>query len=83
MRCVYRLAHFPYYFLRPRRTLTYFAPGDADAYSFANNEPVALLNGAQLLGLLEKHGYSSELTFKRHVDLIRPRCEKAWYANTP
>lgn len=30
----------------------------ADAYAFANNEPVTLLNGAQLLGLLQKHGYT-------------------------
>jgi restriction system protein len=29
----------------------------ADAYSFANNEPITLLDGAQLLGLLQKHGY--------------------------
>ena len=29
-----------------------------DAYAFANNEPVTLLNGAELLGLLKKHGYS-------------------------
>jgi hypothetical protein len=30
----------------------------ADAYAFANNEPVTLLNGAELLGLLNRHGYS-------------------------
>jgi len=30
----------------------------ADAYAFANNEPVTLLNGAELLGLLAKHGYN-------------------------
>jgi restriction system protein len=30
----------------------------SDAYAFANNSPVTLLNGTQLLGLLEKHGYS-------------------------
>jgi Restriction endonuclease len=29
----------------------------SDAYAFANNSPITLLNGAQLLGLLEKHGY--------------------------
>ncbi len=28
-----------------------------DAYAFANNEPITLLNGAELLGLLKKHGY--------------------------
>jgi restriction system protein len=30
----------------------------ADAYAFANNEPVTLLSGAELLGLLIKHGYN-------------------------
>jgi hypothetical protein len=30
----------------------------SDAYAFANNSPITLLNGAQLLGLLQKHGYS-------------------------
>jgi len=30
----------------------------ADAYAFANNEPITLLSGAELLGLLRKHGYS-------------------------
>ncbi len=29
----------------------------ADAYAFAQNEPVTLLNGQELLGLLAKHGY--------------------------
>jgi len=29
-----------------------------DAYAFANNQPVALLNGGELLGLLSQHGYS-------------------------
>lgn len=37
----------------PVTTSTY----GADAYAFANNEPVTLLNGAELLGLLKKHGY--------------------------
>ncbi|EKE00314.1 MAG: hypothetical protein ACD_22C00048G0001, partial [uncultured bacterium] len=36
----------------------------ADAYAFANNEPVTLLNGAELLGLLKKHGYSFRINLK-------------------
>lgn len=36
----------------------------ADAYAFANNSPVTLLNGAQLLGLLEKHGYSFRIDLR-------------------
>lgn len=39
----------------------------ADAYAFANNEPVTLLNGAELLGLLKKHGY------KFRIDLDEAR----------
>jgi len=30
----------------------------AEAYAFANNEPITLLSGAELLGLLRKHGYN-------------------------
>jgi restriction system protein len=29
----------------------------SDAYEFAQNKPLKLFNGAQLLGLLEKAGY--------------------------
>jgi len=36
----------------------------ADAYSFANNEPVTLLNGAELLGLLKKHGYTFRINLQ-------------------
>jgi restriction system protein len=36
----------------------------ADAYAFANNEPVTLLNGAELLGLLKKHGYAFRINLQ-------------------
>jgi Restriction endonuclease len=36
----------------------------ADAYAFANNEPVTLLNGAELLGLLRKHGYAFRINLQ-------------------
>lgn len=36
----------------------------SDAYAFANNSPITLLNGAQLLGLLEKHGYSFRIDIR-------------------
>ena len=42
----------------------------ADAYAFANNEPVTLLNGADLLGLLGRHGYSFR------IDLPEARRQK-------
>lgn len=35
-----------------------------DAYKFANNEPVTLLNGAELLGLLKKHGYTFRINLE-------------------
>lgn len=35
-----------------------------DAYQFANNEPVTLLNGAELLGLLKKHGYTFRINLE-------------------
>ncbi|MDP2691917.1 MAG: restriction endonuclease [bacterium] len=38
-----------------------------DAYKFAQNEPITLLDGAQLLGLLEKHNY------KFKIDLVEAR----------
>jgi hypothetical protein len=36
----------------------------ADAYAFANNEPITLLNGAELLGLLRKHGYKFRINLE-------------------
>ncbi len=36
----------------------------ADAYAFADNSPITLLNGAQLLGLLAKHGYSFRINLQ-------------------
>jgi len=35
-------------------TTSHYGP---DAYSFAKDKPITLLNGAELLGLLEKYGY--------------------------
>lgn len=35
-------------------TTSHFGP---DSYSFAKDKPLTLLNGSQLLGLLEQHGY--------------------------
>ena len=34
------------------------------AYVFANNEPITLLNGAELLGLLKKHGYTFRINLQ-------------------
>ncbi len=50
-----------------------------DAYAFANNEPVTLLNGAELLGLPRKHGYKFRvnLTEARQLKLSRIGNQKA------
>jgi hypothetical protein len=53
----------------------------SDAYAFANNEPVTLLNGAELLGLLEKHGYkfrinlaeARQLKVATHSNLVQSK----------
>ncbi len=42
----------------------------ADAYAFANNEPVTLLNGAELLGLLKKHGYTFRINLQEARRLV-------------
>lgn len=44
----------------------------SDAYAFANNEPVTLLNGAELLGLLKQHGYTFRinLTEARKLNIM-------------
>jgi restriction system protein len=38
-----------------------------DAYEFANGKPITLLNGANLLHLLEKHGT------RAHINLLEAR----------
>ena len=36
----------------------------ADAYAFIQNKPITLLDGAKLLGLLEKHGYKFRINLE-------------------
>ena len=45
-------------------TTSHFGP---DSYLFAKGKPITLLNGNELLGLLEEHGY------KFRIDLIEAR----------
>ena len=47
-------------------TTSHFGP---DAYSFAKDKPLTLLNGGELLGLLEKHGY------KFRIDLAEAKAK--------
>lgn len=43
----------------------------ADAYEFAKNEPITLLNGSELLGLLEKHGYKFRINIEEARKLLK------------
>ncbi len=40
-----------------------------DAYNFAKDKPITLLNGANLLYLLEKHGYSARIDLKEAKEI--------------
>lgn len=42
-----------------------------DAYAFAQNEPVTLLNWSELLGLLEKHGYKFRINIAEARKLLK------------
>lgn len=43
----------------------------SDAYTFADNEPVTLLNWSQLLWLLEKHGYKFRINISEARKLLK------------
>jgi restriction system protein len=43
----------------------------ADSYSFAKDKPITLLNGANLLHYLEKHGYQARIDIKQARELLR------------
>lgn len=43
----------------------------ADAYVFAQNSPITLLNGSELLGLLEKHGYKFRINIAEARKLLK------------
>ncbi len=55
----------------------------ADAYAFANNSPITLLNGAQLLGLLAKHGYSFRINLQEARTLASRGGRGDFQARTP
>ncbi len=46
-----------------------------DAYTFAQNEPITLLNGAELLGLLAKHGYKFRISIAEARKLLKDAVE--------
>lgn len=41
-----------------------------DAYNFANGKPLTLMNGANLLYLLEKHGHKARIDLKEAKDML-------------
>lgn len=43
----------------------------SDAYSFAQGKPITLMNGANLLYLLEKHGYKAKIDLKEAKEVLR------------
>jgi restriction system protein len=42
-----------------------------DAYTFAQGKPLTLLNGAELLHLLEKHGYRARINLSEAKEILR------------
>lgn len=44
-----------------------------DAYEFAQGKPLQLLNGANLLSLLEKHGHKAKIDLKEAKELLSER----------
>ena len=42
----------------------------ADAYEFAKGKPINLLNGSELLGLMQKHGYEAYINLKEAKNLL-------------
>lgn len=42
-----------------------------DAYNFAQGKPLTLMNGANLLYLLEKHGYKAKIDLKEAKDYLK------------
>ena len=43
----------------------------SDAYEFAKDKPITLMNGANLLYLLEKHGYNARIDIKEAKKIIQ------------
>ena len=49
-------------------TTSYFGN---DAYDFANGKPIQLIDGGQLLGLLEKHGHKARIDLKEAKMILK------------
>ncbi len=44
----------------------------ADSYEFAKDKPIDLINGAELLGLLESHGYQARIDLEEARRMMKP-----------
>ena len=42
-----------------------------DAYNFAQGKPITLMNGANLLYLLDKHGYHAKIDLKEAKEILK------------
>ena len=49
-------------------TTSYFGN---NAFDFASGKPIQLIDGAQLLGLLEKHGHKATIDLKEAKKILR------------
>ncbi|MBV6445907.1 MAG: restriction endonuclease [Ignavibacteriales bacterium] len=48
-----------------------------DAYDFANGKPLTLLNGANLLSLLEKHGHAARIDLQEAKAILKEKGEES------
>jgi len=47
----------------------------SDSYKFAMDKPITLLNGNNLLHLLEKNGYQAKINIKKAKELLKKNSE--------
>ena len=49
-----------------------------DAYEFAKGKPLTLMNGANLLFLLEKHGHRAKIDLKEAKEMKNKTAPQRW-----
>jgi len=47
-----------------------------DAYEFANGKPLTLMNGSNLLYLLERHGYKARIDLKEAKEILKEESQR-------
>ena len=53
-----------------------------DAYEFAKGKPLTLMNGANLLFLLEKHGHRAKIDLKEAKEMKNKTVPQPWQTIT-